>query len=469
MTGFGKLIRTTAFRLVVTYLLIFVVFAGVLLGYVAWNARRVLESQLSETIDTEINSLAEQYRLGGPRRLAVAIERRSRGALGFIYLLTDQQNEVIAGNTPEVLPAMAREPGWHEFVFDRTDDQKLDRVQARIRLFQLPNGLKLIVGHDLADRQRMRIVIRNAMAMSLLLVLCLGGIGAWVVSRRVLRPVDNMTEAAGRIMAGNLAERLPVRGVNDEFDRLAEHLNLMLNRIGELMNGLREVSDNIAHDLRTPLTRLRAASEEALRTAKTPEELQLALERTIEESDGLIKIFNALLMIARAEAGSAPGTLTDVSLNEIVADVVELYEPVADEAGVRLVMGEYAAVRVRGSRELLSQAAANLVDNAIKHGRPADGDAPGQIRVSVQLVGESVELVVADNGSGVPADDKDRVLERFVRLEKSRVQPGSGLGLSLVAAIARLHGGKLSLEDNRPGLRVVLTLPVRRAAAGGSV
>lgn len=469
MTGFGKLIRTTAFRLVVTYLLVFVVFAGLLLGYVAWNARSVLEAQLSETIDTEIQSLAEQYRLGGPRRLASSIERRSRSALGFIYLLTDPQGEVIAGNTPEVQPAMGRQPGWYEFRFTRTEDQQAGVVHARIRLFVLPNGLKLIVGHDLADRQRMRLVIRNAMMMSLVLVLALGGIGALVVSRRVLRPVDNMTEAASRIMAGNLAERLPVRGVNDEFDRLAEHLNLMLNRIGELMNGLREVSDNIAHDLRTPLTRLRASSEEALRTAKSPEELTRALERTIEESDGLIKIFNALLMIARAEAGSAPGTLANVSLAEIVADVVELYEPVAEEAGVTLNMGEMVAADVRGSRELLSQAIANLVDNAIKHGRPAEGGKPGEIRISMRSAAETVALVVADNGSGVPPEDHERVLERFVRLEKSRAQPGSGLGLSLVAAIARLHGGKVSLEDNEPGLRVVLTLPLRRAAAGGSV
>ena len=310
MTGFGKLIRTTAFRLVVIYLLIFFLFAGFLLGYTAWNMRQVVEDQITETIETEINGLAEQYRIGGPRRRAGAIERRSRQARGFFYVLADPAGEILAGNVTEPRALLARAPGWHNVFFARgAEDVGEARVLARMRLFVLPNNVKLVVGHDLEDHRRMRAVMRRAGGMSLLLVLVLGGLAAWIVSRRVLRPVDSIAAATGRIMAGDLSERLPVRGVNDEFDRLAEHLNLMLNRIGELMTGLREVSDNIAHDLRTPLTRLRAASEEALRTATTPEELRAALERTIEESDGLIKIFNALLMIARAEAGSTPAAL----------------------------------------------------------------------------------------------------------------------------------------------------------------
>lgn len=468
MTGFGKLIRTTAFRLVVTYLLVFVVFAGALLGYIAWNARRVLEGQLTETIETEINSLAEQYRLGGPRRLATTIERRARQARGFIYVLTDPRGEMIAGNSVEIAALRGLAPGWHEISFTRVEDQVSERVDAKVRLFLLSNSFTLAVGHDLDDRRRMRQVIRQAMTMSLLLVLLLGLIGARVVSRRVLRPVDAMTEATGRIMAGNLSERLPVRGVGDEFDRLAEHLNLMLNRIGELMTGLREVSDNIAHDLRTPLTRMRAASEEALRTARTPEEMKAALERTIEESDGLIKIFNALLMIARAEAGSAPGARSEVDMAEIVADLADLYEPVAEEAGLRLELGPNLPIKVFGNRELLGQAVANLIDNAVKYGQPAAGEtAPAVITVSTQ-VRESLwlDISVADRGSGIPASERERVLERFVRLEKSRAMQGSGLGLSLVAAIARLHNGIIRLEDNAPGLRAVLSLPLHNTPNG---
>ncbi|MCA0422126.1 MAG: HAMP domain-containing protein [Proteobacteria bacterium] len=461
MTGFGKLIRTTAFRLVITYLLAFVIFAGLLVGYIAWNARRVMEGQLNETIETEINSLAEQYRQGGPRRLAAVIERRARQARGFIYVLTDPRGEMIAGNAVEIATMRDLLPGWHELSYTRSEDQMTERVFAKLRLFVLPNNFRLVVGHDLDDRTRMRQVLRQAMLASVLLALLLGLIGARVISRRVLRPVEDMTDAASRIMAGNLAERLPVRGVGDEFDRLALHLNLMLNRIGELMTGLREVSDNIAHDLRTPLTRIRAASEEALRTARTPEDMKLALERTIEESDGLIKIFNALLMIARAEAGSASGTLGEVEMSEIVADLAEMYEPVAEEAGLSLSLGDNPRAIVWGNRELLGQAVANLIDNAVKYGRPADATSgPAAISISARLVGEGLEVVVADRGEGIPEAERDRVLDRFVRLEKSRALPGSGLGLSLVAAIARLHHGDIRLEDNKPGLRVVFRLPL---------
>lgn len=462
ITGFGKLIRTTAFRLVAIYLLIFFLFAGFLLGYIAINMRRLVEAQVDETIETEVNSLAEQYRVGGPRRLGAAIERRSRQARGFYYVLADPQGEVMAGNVSDPKPLLLRNPGWHFVLFTRSSEEGHDdRVPSRMRLFLLPNNLRLIVGHDLEEQARLRLVIRRAGGLSLLLVLVLGGIGAWVVSRRVLRPVDNMTAAAGRIMSGNLSERLPVRGVNDEFDRLANHINQMLNRIGELMAGLREVSDNIAHDLRTPLTRLRAASEEALRTAQSPEELRAALERTIEESDQLIRVFNALLMIARAEAGSSPAILADIDIGQIAADVVELYEPVAEEQGIDLVLAERGSALISGSRELISQALANLVDNAIKYGAPDDAAMKRRIVIAARKNGNDAELSVADNGQGIAETDREHVLDRFVRLEKSRGSPGSGLGLSLVAAVSRLHGGKFRLEDNAPGVRAVLSIPLR--------
>lgn len=466
MTNFGKLIRTTAFRLSAFYLVIFVIFAGVILGYVAWNTRRLLENQITDTITNEINSLAENYRLGGPRRLAATIDRRSRQARGFLYLFADPRGEVLAGNATEIVSMLQQAPGWHDVLFRRGDEPEQGPVLARIRLFSLPNGMRLIVGHDLEERHRLARVIRQAMGLSILLVLSLGGVGALVISRRVLRPVENITAAARRIMTGNLSERLPVRGTGDEFDRLAENLNQMLARIAELMTGLREVSDNIAHDLRTPLTRLRASVEEALRTAKTTDELRLALERTIEESDGLIKIFNALLMIARAEAGSPPGAMDDLALDQIVRDVSELYEPVAEEANMRLTLGTVAAAQVRGNRELLGQALANLVDNAVKYGVPAetDGTVP-EIRLDVRIEGTSALLSVSDHGTGIPAEERDRVVDRFVRLEKSRARPGFGLGLSLVAAIARLHGGAFRLEDNGPGLRAVLSLPLAPAVA----
>lgn len=466
MTGFGKLLRTTAFRLAVIYLVIFVVFAGAVLGYVAWNTRRLLEAQLTETIETEINSLAEQYRVGGMRRLGATVDRRSRQARGFLYLLADPRNEVHAGNAAELLPALQGPPGWREMPFRRNEEQESFLAFAKVRVFVLPNGMRLLVGHDLEERQRLRQVIRQAMGLSILLVLVLGGFGAWMVSRRVLRPVEAISDSARRIMAGDMKERLPVRGVGDEFDRLAESLNQMLGRIDELMAGMRTVSDNIAHDLRTPLTRLRAGAEEALRASRTPEDMRLALERTIEESDTLIKVFNALLMIARAEAGSTPGAMSVVDLSEILRDVGELYEPVAEDAGLRLVVQAGDAVRILGNRELLGQALSNLVDNAVKYGQPPEGSASGaEIRLELGQQGRMAVLSVADHGAGVPPEARERILDRFVRLETSRAQPGFGLGLSLVAAIARLHGGTFRIEDNGPGVRAVLSLPVASATA----
>jgi signal transduction histidine kinase len=252
-----------------------------------------------------------------------------------------------------------------------------------------------------------------------------------------------------------------VTGTNDELDRLAQSLNAMLDRIGELMAGLREVSDNIAHDLKTPLTRLRNSAEEALRIGTATTDYRDALEHTIEEADGLIKVFNALLMIARAEAGGALEGMKNEDASEIARDVVELYEPFAEEAGIQLKVEAETAVTLMASRELIGQALANLIDNAIKYSPTAFQDQPEPcVTVSVRVVNGRVELAVADHGVGIPASDRDRVFERFVRLETSRTRPGSGRGLSLAAAVARLHGGTIRLEDNVPGLRAVLSLPI---------
>jgi signal transduction histidine kinase len=269
-----------------------------------------------------------------------------------------------------------------------------------------------------------------------------------------------MTDTTRGIMAGDLGGRLRIAGTGDELDRLAQNLNDMLDRIGELMRGMQEVSDNIAHDLKTPLTRLRNKADEALRTASTPDELRSALEATIEESDNLIRIFNALLMIARLEAGNAREGLADFDAAEAVRDVAELYEALAEVAGVSLEVSVEDDLPIHGSRELLGQAMANLLDNALKYGA-ATGGAPQTIGVSAHRSGGEVRIVVADRGPGIPETDRGRVLERFVRLETARSRPGFGLGLSLAVAVARLHGGSLLLEDNGPGLRVILALPLK--------
>ena len=326
----------------------------------------------------------------------------------------------------------------------------------------MPGGFRLLVGRDLDERERLYHIVLRAGRWSVAIVIVLGLAGGLFVTRRVLRRVDAMTETTRTIMAGDLGGRLPVAGTGDELDRLADNLNVMLERIEALMYGLKEVSDNIAHDLKTPLTRLRNRSEEALRTAKSEAEYRAALEATIEESEGLIRTFNALLMIARAESGQARDDMSEFDAAEIAHDVGELYEPLAEEKGIALKVEADAPAKVKGNRELVSQALANLVDNAIKYAEPRDappnGAAP-EIVVRALSEGDRILLTVADSGPGIPEADRARVVERFVRLEQSRSQPGSGLGLSLASAVARLHGGELTLATTSPGSRA--SLPCR--------
>jgi signal transduction histidine kinase len=276
-----------------------------------------------------------------------------------------------------------------------------------------------------------------------------------------------MTATAQTIMAGDLAGRLPVAGTGDELDRLADHVNAMLDRIVALMRGLTEVSDNIAHDLKTPLTRLRNRCEQALRHKRDVVDYRAVLEATIAESDELIRTFDALLMIARAESGHARDNMTEFDAAEIARDVAELYEPLADENGLALKLDASGKALVRGNRELVSQALANLVDNAIKYAGQQSrlNGERAEILVKAGSDGERITLSVEDRGPGIGEADRNRVVERFVRLEQSRSQPGSGLGLSLASAVARLHGGELKLEDNKPGLRSIIALPRAGPAA----
>jgi len=308
-------------------------------------------------------------------------------------------------------------------------------------------------------------------------LLALVGLAAGVLlGRHILKRVDSMTAASRSIMAGNLAERLPRTGTDDELDRLAESLNAMLDRIELLMLGMKEVSDNIAHDLKTPLNRLRNRAEAALADHRGSPAWRAGLEHAIEDADELMKTFNALLLIARLEAGAVEDTMAPVEIGSMVEDLAELYAPAAEEAGLELEWqgAGPAPIHVRANRQLLGQAIANLIENAIKYAAPINGTAMANATVSVDLSrrDNTVEIAVADHGPGIAAEDRERAVRRFVRLEASRTKPGTGLGLSLVAAVARLHDGGLRLEDNRPGLRVVLSLPMMTMpeaddAAGG--
>jgi signal transduction histidine kinase len=460
MSALGKLVRTTAFKLSFTYLVIFTIFAFVTLGYVAWSAQRLLNDQFVSTIEAEINGLSEQYRLGGLRRLVNVVERRSRAPGASLYLVTTNNGEKIAGNIGALPSGVIDRAGQFETPYNRTDDTDASPSHAIVRVYLLPGGFRLMVGRDVEERARLHEIIQRAFGYSLLFIGVLGCAGGWFITRRVLKRVDDMTETTRVIMAGDLGGRLRIAGTGDELDRLAQNLNDMLDRIGELMRGMREVSDNIAHDLKTPLTRLRNKADEALRTAKSPDELRTSLEAIIEESDNLIRIFNALLMIARLEAGNAREGLADFDAAEAVRDVAELYEALAEEAGVPLDVSVEGDLPIHGSRELLGQAMANLLDNALKYGaRSASSEVSPTIAVAAKRIGGEIRIEVADRGPGIPEAERSHVLERFVRLESARSRPGFGLGLSLASAVARLHGGTLRLEDNEPGLRAVLILP----------
>jgi len=471
VTALGKLFRTTTFKLTLVYLTVFGLFAAFLLGYFALNTRRLITEQITETVDDEIGGLVEQFRQGGIVRLATVVDTRARRPGSYLYLVAAFAGEPLAGNVTSLPSGVLDEPGWVETTYRRIDEvEQGQQTQtsgsrprghlALARVSQLPGGFRLLVGRNLDERERLYRIVVSAGRWSILIVIVLGLAGGFVVSRRVLRRVDAMTETTRTIMHGDLGGRLPVAGSGDELDRLAENLNAMLDRIEALMVGLKEVSDNIAHDLKTPLTRLRNRAEQALRAAHNETDYRAALEGTIEESDGLIRTFNALLMIARAESGQARENMTEFDAAGIAQDICELYEPLAEEKGMTLKVEADAPAPVKGNRELISQAVANLVDNAIKYSEPAavNGVKP-EILLSAAGEGDRILLTVADHGPGIPEADRARVVERFVRLESSRSEPGSGLGLSLAAAVARLHGGELILGDNQPGLKSTIALP----------
>jgi signal transduction histidine kinase len=468
VTALGKLLRTTAFKLTLFYLGIFILFAASLLGYFALNTRRLITEQITATVNGEVNGLSEQYGQGGLRRLVTVVDVRSRRPGSSLYLVTTPSGEGLAGNVGSLEPGVLDRPGWLETNYHRLESPEGAEHRALVRVVQLPGGFHLLVGRDLDERERLFGIIVNAGQWSLALVIVLGLLGGFFVSRRVLSRIDAMTGTAQTIMAGDLSGRLPVAGTGDELDRLADNVNAMLDRIEALMRGLKEVSDNIAHDLKTPLTRLRNRCEQALRSATGEASYRAALESTIVESDDLIRTFDALLMIARAESGQARENMTEFDASEIARDVGELYEPVADEKGIALKIDAPAAAPVRGNRELVSQALANLIDNAIKYAGTNGkvNGVPAEIVVKAGNDGERITLSVADRGPGIPDADRGRVVERFVRLEQSRSEPGSGLGLSLASAVARLHGGELKLEDNHPGLRTTIALPRAGPGAG---
>jgi signal transduction histidine kinase len=413
VTALGKLLRTTAFRLTLVYLLVFALFAAFLLGYFALNTRRMINDQIARTVDSDIVELANRYERAGLRGLIVAVDVRSSNPGSNLYLITTPTGDGLAGNVGSIEPGVIERTGWIETAYRRIEQPDSTEHTALVRVVGLPGGFRLLVGRDLEERERVFRIVAIAGRWSLAIVVVLGLVGGFFVSRRVLRRVDAMSDKAQTIMAGDLAGRLPIAGTGDELDRLAGNLNAMLGRIEALMRGLKEVSDNVAHDLRTPLTRLRNRCEAALRSAKSEHDYREAIEATIEESDGLIRIFDALLMIARAESGEPRGGMTTFDAAEIARDVSDLYEPVADEQGLALRVDAPAPAPVKGNRELVGQALANLLDNAIKYAgtgtEAVNGIAP-EIVVTAHAKDDRIMLAVGDHGPGIPPEARARAV-----------------------------------------------------------
>lgn len=458
MTALNRLLRTSAFRLAAAYAGIFG--AALILAAVAifWAAQSALSLQHESVIAEETAAFSARYRRDGAAGLANAVAERSAVPAGGLYLVADDRRALLAGNLPSVSEDLWNAVGWVRFVYRRQGVAGPEERLAMARVSRLEGGLRLLVGRDIEDMRRLERELRGLAMLTALVMAVLGFAAGLLMSRRLLRRVGAMTDASARIMQGDLAGRIPATGSGDELDRLAHSLNAMLDRIEQLMAGLREVSDNIAHDLKTPLNRLRNRAEAALRREAHDGAYREALQEVIEESDGLIRIFDALLSIARLEAGARGNGFREFDLGRAARDAVELYEPLADENGLRIVAPETGPVPMHGEPQLISQALANLLDNAIKYAAPVTRGAGGEICLEVAAHGSMLEIAVADQGPGVAREDRERALQRFVRLETGRARPGSGLGLSLVSAVARLHGGEVRLEDNHPGLRVVMAV-----------
>jgi signal transduction histidine kinase len=462
VTTLGKVVRTTAFKLSAIYIAVFSIFSVFFVLYIAYSTNVLLNQQVRDTIAAELLGLSDQYRIGGLPAVVEAIDQRAYQPGASLYLVTDVSGRVLAGNVAEVSSDLLNSAGVQPVTvtYQRFPGDPAERT-AMVQVVRLPSGFRILVGRDIGEREQFRDIIGGALAWALALMIGLAALSWVFVSRRVLKRIDSLSATSRQIMSGDLSGRLEITGTGDEFDRLADSLNAMLDRIEHLLYGLKDVSDNIAHDLKTPLNRLRNRVEAALAGTRDSDSDRATLEATIEEADALIRTFNALLMIARIEAGAPDGAMTEIDVGAIVSDVVELYEPIAEEKGVTLTVDADESIKLKASRELLSQALANLIDNAIKHGTGPDAAPEPEIRIATARQDGAMTVTVADNGPGIAEADRERVLQRFVRLEKSRSEPGSGLGLSLVAAVARLHDGAIELGDGNPGLVVTIRLPIK--------
>lgn len=461
----GRLFRTTAVRLAAVYALLFGAAVVGLFAFLYWRTLTLVDAETDAAIASEIAGLNEQYRQRGLVGLMRIVTERAAAQPegvggGNVYLLTRPDFTPLAGNLHRWPESVRQTPAG--YVFHLARDEQSGPASVRARAFILGGDFKLLVGRDLRQRDILRRLIAETLGWGLAATIGIGILVAVIVGRRLLKRVEAINETGQRIVRGEMKERMTLTGSGDEFDRLAENLNAMLDQIERLMIGMREVTDNIAHDLRGPLTRLKARLELVLLGKSDPASYRAEIEGAIAETDRLLATFNALLSIAEAESGALHQTMQPVDLAELARDVAELYAPAVEEKGLTLQTQTQPCPPVTGSRQLLFQALTNLLENAMKY-----TPSGGRVVVGAGPVGAGpgAALSVADSGPGVPAELRGKVLERYVRLDQARSTPGSGLGLSLVAAVAKLHGARLEMGDNNPGLIVTLAFPPAKSPA----
>ena len=447
-----RLLRSASFRFAAIYAILLALSAAALALFLWWATAGLLDRQTQASIEADAQSLSERFNAGQIPALILTIEDRLTQNVedDAIYLLVDPTGHRIAGNLQHWPQGASSSGGWYELPIERAGVRSLALVQS----FTLPDGFRLLIGRDIQVRAQLRRLLTSALLWALVVVVVMASIGALVVRSLFRRTLANVSATAGAIAAGDFTQRVRLSGRGDEFDQLAETINDMLDRIGRLMEGVREVSNAIAHDLRTPITRARARLEDAGLHASSAGELRAAIERATADLDGIVAVFQALLRIAEIEAGSRRSAFARVDLVPLLADVAELYGAVAEDRDISLSVHAPEQLPAHGDRELIQQAVANLVDNAVKFSPPG-----GAVRFSATVTVGGVEIAVADQGPGIPEAERERAAERFYRGEIARNTPGSGLGLALVQAVAQLHGGSLRLVDAGPGLIAILTLP----------
>jgi signal transduction histidine kinase len=449
-----RFFKTTVVRLSLVYIVAFALGATALLIAVYGLTTRLIDSETDNILQAELQGLAEQYSHLGLNGLAQVIRDRSEGPThtGSVYLLLSPQDIPIVGNLNS-WPTQGREAGrWMQFDTQVRVGDNYESHPVRAALVNLQGGYRLLVGTDIVERVRFQHVMQLVGGGAIAVIVLFGAvIGVWV-NRRLLRQVNRVVEAGREIADGDFGRRLPVQGTDDELDTLASNLNQLLDRIEQLTVALKFVIDGTAHDLKGPLNRLRARIERSIMQSSDAQ--RETLEHVLRDAEIVQRTLDSLLRIAQAQSGSYGAETSALSLGNLAREMGELYAPLAEEQGIHLQSGSFPDATIRGSRQLLAHAIANLLDNAVKY-TPANG----RVELVIEEPAGKVRLIVADTGPGIPSEDRARVLERFVRLDSARAEPGSGLGLSLVAAVCRLHHAQLALEDNGPGLRVVVEFP----------